>query len=153
MGDAVSPRGENAVTGGEAVGDDINWLETKLGDTSIDRNTILVPKDKRGDVGSRDYLRYLKFATDALDPKFGVPSHLVSTHDGKTESGNQTKHQFIQETFCSNNDKVERALRRFESYDMVGIFKVPNVINQNGSTPGEIFGREKTNMVLHWASM
>ena len=52
--------------GGEDVGDDINWLDLKLGGTSIDCNTILIPKDKRGDFDLHDYLCNLEYATDAL---------------------------------------------------------------------------------------
>ena len=85
-----------------ARGDNIDWLEDAIADDVVERNAILVPKDKRGNFGTRDYIRNLEAATSPLDPKMGVPSHFISSRDGKTESGNQTKHQFIQEMFCSN---------------------------------------------------
>ena len=56
----------------------------------------------QGSYGSKDFLCKLKFSTALLNPKFGVASHFVSSHDDKINSGNQTKHQHIQEAFVSN---------------------------------------------------
>ena len=134
-------------------GDDIDWLEDKIADDAVKRNAILVPKDKRGDFGTRDYIRNLETATFPLDPKMGVASHFISSRDGETDSGNQTKHQFIQEMFCSNFDKLEQALLCFKNYDMIAIYMVPNVKNKYASKPSEMFGREKKNMILNWDSM
>ena len=136
-----------------ARGDDIDWLEDEIADDAVERNAVLVPKKKRGDFGSRDYIRNLEAATSPLDPKMGVPSHFISSRDGETESGNQTKQQFIQEMFCSNFDKLEQALLRFENYDMIAIYMVPDVKNQSASKPSEMFGHQKKNMILHWDSM
>ena len=88
----------------------LEWLADTLDDDVVEANSILVPKGMRGTPGNRDYNRNLDLATSPLDPKMGVPSHFVSSRDGETEAGNQTKHQFIQEVFVSNFDKVEQAM-------------------------------------------
>ena len=69
-------------------GNKMDWRDVELLDEDIDANVILVPKNRRGDFGSRDYLRNLEAATAPLDPKMGVPSHFVSTRDGETDAGN-----------------------------------------------------------------
>jgi len=83
----------------------------------------------------------------------GVASHFVSSRDGEAESGNETKYRHIQETFVSNNDKVEEAMDRFEQYDMGGIFDMPNLVDKNGATPDDMYGKDFMNLVLHWDSM
>ena len=84
-------------------GTKLEWIENEISDEIVDQVAVLVPKDRCGSYGSRDYLRNLESATYALVPKMGVPSHFVSSRDGETEAGNQTKSQFIQEVFVSNN--------------------------------------------------
>ena len=76
-------------------GSKLEWLENEVSDEAVKANSILVPKNRRGEFGSRDYLRNLDAATAALEPKLGVPSHFVSSRDRGTEAGNQTKHQYI----------------------------------------------------------
>jgi hypothetical protein len=39
---------------------------------------IIVPKNSRGMVGSKEYLLYQKLAAELIEHKFGVPSHLVT---------------------------------------------------------------------------
>ena len=137
----------------ELKGAKLEWLETEISDEVVDANAVLVPKNKRGEYGTRDYLRNLDSATYPLEPKMGVPSHFVSSRDGETEAGNQTKSQFIQEVFVSNNDKLQQALLRAEYYDMMAVFMVPTVRNQYGSKPNEILNEDGRNMFLHWDQM
>lgn len=137
-----------------ARGSKPEWLEEEVSDEAVEENSILVPKHRRGEVGSRDYLRNLDAATAPLEPKLGVPSHFVSSRDGETEDGNQTKHQFIQETFVSNYDKLMQALLRAEAYDFMAIFMVPDVKDRFARKPDDIFNMEETkNIFLHWDSM
>ena len=91
-------------------GSKLECLEEAVSDETIEANLILVPKDRRGESGSRDYLRDLDAATTPLEPKLGVPLHFVSSRDGEIELGNQTKHQYIQEVFVSNYDKIMQAM-------------------------------------------
>ena len=137
----------------ELKGKKLKWLKNEILDEIVDQGAVLVPKDHRGAYGSRDYLRNLDSATYALVPKMGVPSHFVSSRDGKTEAGNQTKSQFIQEVFVSNNDKLQQALLCAETYDMMAVFMVPSVKNKYGRKPNEIFNEDGKNMFLHWDQM
>ena len=88
----------------------LEWLSDTLTDDVVEANSILVPKGRCNTPGNRDYNQNLDLAMSPLDPKIGVPSHFISNRDGKTESGNQTKHQFIQEVFVSNFNKVDQAM-------------------------------------------
>jgi len=111
----------------ETRGSKLEWLEEEISDETVEANSILVPKNCRGESGSRDYLRNLDAATTPLEPKLGVPSHFVSSRDGETEAGNQTKHQYIQEVFVSNYDKLMQAMLRAENYDFMAIFMIPSL--------------------------
>ena len=131
----------------------VGWLENALDDEIVEACTILVPKSKRGVFGSRDYLRNLAQATEALDPKMGVPSHFVSARDGETETGNQTRHEHIQETFVSNLEKVEQAMLRAEQYDFMDIFLVPSIRDKTAGKPCDIFNEDGKNMFVHLDSI
>ncbi len=50
---------------------------------------IIVPKNFRGMVGSKEYLLYQKLATESIVHKFGVPSHLI-TDKSVAKDGDQT---------------------------------------------------------------
>ena len=63
-------------------------MDEKL-DIDIGLNKVVAPKHKR------DYLCNLELFTTPLDTTFGVTSHFINSHDGKTDSGNQPKHQLI----------------------------------------------------------
>ena len=131
----------------------LEWLPDTLADDVVEANAVLVPKDRRGKPGDRDYNRNLDLATSPLDPKMGVPSHFVSSRDGETETGNQTKHQFIQEVFVSNFDKVDQAMLRAENYDMMDVFMVPSVKNKNARMPKDMFNNDGQNLFQHWDSL
>ena len=62
-------------------------------------------------------------------------SHFISSCDGKTDSRNQTKHQYIQEAFVSNIAKIEKAQNRWTQYDFIDIFMVPTINDKNVSHP------------------
>ena len=63
----------------------------EISDIDIELNEVIVPKNKWGFYGSKDYLCNLELVTAPLDPKFGVVFHFISSHDDKTNSGYQTK--------------------------------------------------------------
>ena len=71
-------------------------------DIDIGLNKVVVPRSKQGSYGSKDYLQNLEISTASIEPKFGIASHFISSHDGITDSGNQTKHHNIQEVFINN---------------------------------------------------
>jgi len=85
---------------------------------------VLVRKDQRGEVGSKQYTYAQKDATKGLDPLFGVAKHFVSSLNGKTEDGNQTKNMWIQDSFAMNLAKVDELNIRLINYDLKRIFIV-----------------------------
>ena len=142
-------RGESPAGGPSTM----QWLQDELGDEEVEANAVLVPKNRRGEYGSRDYLRNLAAATEPLDPKMGVPSHFVRMRDGETEIGNASKTQLIQEIFVSNLQKVESAMLRAEAYDMMAVFLVPTVRDAGKKIPSEKFNNDGRNLFVHWDSM
>ena len=131
----------------------LDWLKTEISDEIVQASTVLVPKHRRSTYGRRDYLRNLYAAATPLDPKMGVPSHVVSSCDGETETSNQTKSQMIEEVFVSNHDKFQQALLRVEYYDMMSVFMVPTVRSKYGTKPNKIFNNDGKNLFLHWDSL
>ncbi len=89
---------------------ELEWLPDTLADDVVEANSILVPNGRHDTPGNCDYNHNLDLAMSPLGPNMGVPTHFVSSPDGKTEAGNQTKHQFIQEVFVSNFNKVKQAM-------------------------------------------
>ena len=85
---------------------------------------VIVHKDQRGAVGSERYTYTQLDATAALDPPFGVAKHFVSSLDGETEDGNQTKNMWIQDSFAMNLAKVDELNFRLINYDLKRIFIV-----------------------------
>ena len=76
-------------------------------DINMEFNKVVVPK-KQGIYGPNNYIYNFELSTDPLDLKFGIASHCISSHDGRTDTENQTKHQYIQKAFVSNITKVEK---------------------------------------------
>ena len=67
-------------------------------------------------------------ATEAIDPKLGVAKHFVSSLDGETEEGNQTKSMYVQDMYVQNLAKLEEINTRLIQYDMKRIFLVSSLI-------------------------
>ncbi len=67
---------------------------------------------------------YQKLATDTIDNKFGVPSHLI-TNRGGAEEGDQLKHLYIQQQYVDNLSKIEAVKQCIVEYDMIDIAMVP----------------------------
>jgi hypothetical protein len=67
---------------------------------------IIVPKNSRGMVGSKEYLLYQKLATELIEHKFGVLLHLV-TDKSVANDGDQTQHLFIQQHYVDTLSKIE----------------------------------------------
>ena len=64
-------------------------------------NEVIVPKNEKDSYGSKGYLCSLELSTAPLEPKFGVASHFMSSHNDDTDSRNQIKHQYIQEALLA----------------------------------------------------
>jgi hypothetical protein len=85
---------------------------------------IIVPKNSRGMVGLNKYLLYRKLATELIDHKFGVPSHLV-TDKSVAKDGDQTQHLFIQQQYIDTLSKIEAIKQQIVEYDMIDVAMVP----------------------------
>jgi hypothetical protein len=72
----------------------------------IEEVEIIVPKNSRGMVGLKEYLLYQKLATEPIDHKFGVPSHLI-TDKSVAKDADQTRHHFIQQQYVDTLSKIE----------------------------------------------
>ena len=89
---------------------------------------VILPKDKRGAVGSKDYKYNQTAATAAIEPKLGVAKHFVSSLDGETEEGNQTKTMYVQDIYVENLAKLEEINTRLIQYDMKRVFLISSLI-------------------------
>ncbi len=86
---------------------------------------INLPKNSCGMVGSKEYLLYQKLATESIEHKFGVLSHLV-THKSVAKDGDQTWHHFIQQQYVDTlSKKIEAVKQRIVEYDMIDVAVVP----------------------------
>jgi hypothetical protein len=73
---------------------------------------IIVPKNSCGMVGSKEYLLYQKLATESIEHKFGVPSHLV-TDKSVAEDEDQTVplHLVTDKSVAEDGDQTQHFLK------------------------------------------
>ncbi len=129
----------------------MEWESTDILNKLLRANAVLVPKGRRVNYGSHDYLRNFNAATTPLKNRFGVSSHFVNSCDGEVESGDQSKHQFIQETFILNIVKVAQSNIRMEQYNMKPIFMVLTLKNKFAKDPAQMFDlKDVQDLFLHW---
>ncbi len=63
---------------------------------------MIIPKDKHGTNGSKEYSYAYALVTTALSPKLGAAKHFVTKNeDGESDPGNGN-HRNIQEQFVGN---------------------------------------------------
>ena len=134
--------------------DELKGAKLEQPETAIS-NEVVEAKNRRGIFGNRDYLCNIKAAMTPVpvELKMGVPSHFVSSHDGETETGDQTKYQIIEEVFVSNADKLQQALLHTEYYGMMPVFMLHAVCDKNGTRPNEIFNNDGKDVFLHLDSL
>ena len=106
-------------------------------DEELKQKEVVVKRDKRGDEGSKEYIRHFKDATEALDGKFGVSQHLIS--EGDEEDGND-KHTHLHELFVSNINKIEEFDHRLIKYDMKYVVVIPRIKNRSAAHPKDRWG-------------
>jgi hypothetical protein len=78
-----------------ANADTVNQLKVFFSDSSpiteVDfaKNEVIIPKDKHGTEGSKEYSYAFALATTAMSPKLGAAKHFVTKNeDGETDPGN-----------------------------------------------------------------
>lgn len=111
---------------------------------------VIVPKNARGAVGSKEYSMYQKLATESIDHKFGVPSHLVTDKSG-AEDGDQTRHLFIQQQYVDTLSKIEAIKQRIVEYDMIDVARVPiGVRDKEAANIADVFEYEEAHILTAW---
>ena len=113
--------------------------QQRLKDTVFNRTTartkdeilqdeIVVPKDKRGDKGSKEYNIHHGAATGKLSVVFDVAVFKFGPTlvQGESESDKQEKHGDIQSYYVGIKDRIDILVKRCKAYDMfAGVIEVP----------------------------
>ena len=102
-------------------------LDTAIPDDNIDDSDVVVPKDKRGEEGSKHWNAIMERATRSLDKKFGVAKHKVVRSEANDTSGNQTKSQHIQNSILDLLMTVELGKTRSTQFDLLDVLTVPKL--------------------------
>ena len=87
-----------------------------------------------------------RVSTAPPDPKFGMASHVISSHNGDSDNGNQTKHQYIQKAFINNIAKIEESQIRCTQYDFLDIFMVPAIHDDSALHPAFMWNGDQCNL-------
>ena len=117
------------------------------------KNQVIIPKNKRGIEGSKEYSSAYALATAALSPKLGAAKHFVTkSEDGKADPGNAV-YRNIQEQFVGNYSKIEDAQKHCVGYDFMEIVLVRKVSNQSATALWEKYGDETINLFEDWTHL
>ena len=94
-------------------------------DVDFPKNEVIIPKNKHGTEGSKEYSSAYALATTALIPKLGAAKHFVTKNeDGETDPGNgnyQNKCLLVNRAFKSNLSVTMQRLRMHKSILLVMI--------------------------------
>ena len=155
VGRLTSPNKNSKNNFGEVTSSNLKWADAAVEDNMLLENNIILPKDKRGLPGSKEYKSAYAAATESMEVKFGAPHHFVSSRDGEdAEAGNQTENKQVQELLVSNIAKVKAAQLRAEQYDMMAVVQVQSIKNARAKIPSEMFDADETkNLFQHGTSM
>ncbi len=111
---------------------------------------IIVPKNSRGVVGSKEYLLYHKLATEPIDHKFGVSSHLV-TYMSIAKDGDQTQHRFIQQQYADTPYKIEAVKQQIVEYDMIDVTMVSVGVRDSSAVHvADMFQYDNAHILTAW---
>ncbi len=98
----------------------------------IERNQVVVKKEKRGDEGSKQFTSNYTNGTEALKPGFGPAKHFVQrSKDGEDDDAGNTNCTYIQEFFCSNLTKVDSLEHCVISYNFKDILMLRELSDVN----------------------
>jgi hypothetical protein len=122
-------------------------------DVDFAKNEVIIPKNKRGTEGSKEYSSAYALATSALSPKLGAAKHFVTKNeDGETDPGNGS-YRNIQEQFVGNYAKIEDAQKHSISYDFMEIVLVRKVEDSSASDLWDKYGEETINLFEDWTHL
>ena len=128
--------------------------EADTDDAELEKDRVLIPKELRGTPGSKDYINNMVKATTSIEHKFGVAYHFVSSQNGEVEEGNQTKQQFIQDTYITNLTKLDDLDSHMQKYDMKDQFFIGKL--KAGLDPtsvkhvADLWDHEQLDLFQHW---
>jgi len=126
-------------------------LTADIPDEDIKDTNVLVPKDKRGAEGSKDYNSIMKMATEALSTKFGVAKHkIVTTEGADSSSGNHTKSLRIQNSICDLILRAHEGQQRCKRYDFMSILLIPNFKPSSSADPSDWWDESEINLWEDW---
>ncbi len=111
---------------------------------------IIIPKNSCGMVGLKEYLLYQKLATESIEHKFGVPSHLV-TDKSVAKDGDQAQHLFIQQQYVDTFSKIEAVKQRIVEYDMIDVAMVPVGVRSSSAVHvADMFQYKDAHILTAW---
>ena len=114
---------------------------------AIEANRVKVPRDKRGDPGKeREKVR--AHATAALDPKFGVPKHLV-VGEGETDDGALK----IQDSFMSLSQRLKKLKSQCIAYDMMTTLEISKLVDESASVLANKWGGTLRKLLDHYTEI
>ena len=117
------------------------------------RNEVIIPKDKRGAEGSKEYSYAYALATSALSPKLGAAKHFITKNEeGESDPGNGN-YRNIQEQFVGNYAKIEDAQKHSVSYDFMEIVLVRVVADPSSTELFNKYGSETINLFEDWTAV
>lgn len=82
---------------------------------------VALKKENYGAPGSSDFRKNMLMATSALPEKFGVARHKI-VNSG--EEGDQTKHQFVQQTIVNTLHRIKEGHERCKKMDFMDVCMV-----------------------------
>ena len=137
--------------------DNVNQLKVFFSDSSpvteVDfvKNEVIIPKDKHGTEGPKEYSYAYALVTTAMSPKLGAAKHLVTKNDddGEMDPGNGN-YPNIQEQFVGNYVKMEDAQKHSVSYDFMEIVLVRKVVNPTAAELFNKYGDKTINLFEAW---
>ncbi len=129
-------------------------LPTGRTPAEIERNQVVVKKEKRGEEGSKQFTSNYTAATEALKPGFGAAKHFVQrSKDGEEADAGNTNYTYIQEFFCSNLTKVDSLEHRVISYDFKDILMLRELRDVNQDDPRVKWGPPKYYLLKDFAKL
>ncbi len=119
----------------------------------LEEGEIIVQKNSRGLVGSKEYLLYQKHATEPIDHKFGVPPHLL-TDKSVAKDGDQIQHLFIQQQYFDTLSKIEAVKQGIVEYDMINVAMVPvGVCDSSAVHMADMFQYDNAHILTAWNTL
>jgi hypothetical protein len=116
----------------------------------LEEMEIIVPKNSCGMVSLKEYLLYQKLATESIEHKFGLPSHLV-TDKSVTKDGDQTRHLFIQQQYVDTLSEIEAVKQQIVEYDMIDVAMVPVGVRDSSTVHvADMFQYDNAHILTAW---